>query len=124
MARENLEKRRALRWHVSAFLIVNIAMVLLWLVTTGPSGTSWPVYLLIAWGIGLTFHVLSMRDHDPTAEEIESEARRIAERARGANRGARRTPPEPPHAPLGIRSGVGRRTPPPRRQGCLRQTET
>jgi len=66
MARENLEKRRALRWHVSAFLIVNIAMVLLWLVTTGPSGTSWPVYLLIAWGIGLTFHVLSMRDHDPT----------------------------------------------------------
>lgn len=92
-ARENLEKRRALRWHVSAFLIVNIAMVLLWLVTTGPSGTFWPVYLLIAWGIGLTFHVLSMRDHDPTAEEIESEARRIAERARGAN------PPGPQDAP-------------------------
>jgi len=109
---------------VSAFLIVTFRHGAAVARHHRTMGTSWPVYLLIAWGIGLTFHVLSMRDHDPTAEEIESEARRIAERARGANRGARRTPPEPPHARLWIRSGVGRRTPPPRRQGCLRQTET
>ena len=50
------------RHHLRAYVMVNVLLVVIWLVTTGPGSHPWPVYPLLGWGIGLSFHWSAYRD--------------------------------------------------------------
>jgi hypothetical protein len=53
---KRLKDRRDLQAHLLAFVLVNAAVVGIWLVV-GPAWLFWPAFLMLAWGIGLVFHV-------------------------------------------------------------------
>lgn len=75
-ARETVRLRRRQEFfqHVRAYCIVNGALFLINVFTTGLS-PMWVVFPLIGWGIGLAFHASSVYYPDPRC--IDSAARRI-----------------------------------------------
>lgn len=74
-----VKARQEFRQHLSAYLIVNAALVGMWAVTG--AGYFWPFWPLVGWGIGLAFHATSLRSVDPvpTATKIETEVQRLRE---------------------------------------------
>jgi hypothetical protein len=60
------KKRQGFLSHLSAYVIVNVALVLMSLFVTG---RPWSAMVAIGWGIGLAFHLLSAF-REPTREEI------------------------------------------------------
>lgn len=69
VAREKLEHRerrtrhvwRSLVHHAQIYAVVNLALVAIWGLTE--SGTFWPVWPILGWGIGLYFHWSHYRAH-------------------------------------------------------------
>lgn len=55
IALERLKKRRDLRNHLFAYVVVNGAFWALWALTSG--GYIWPVWISGLWAIGLVFNV-------------------------------------------------------------------
>ncbi len=53
---ERLRKKRSLSAHVLAYVMVNLFLNGIWLVTD-PGGFYWPVFPMFGWGIGLVFHI-------------------------------------------------------------------
>ena len=66
--------------HLLTYLVVNSAIFLVWWITTSP-GYPWFVWPLFGWGIGLTFHFLSVwvfdRQTDWERREIDREVTRL-----------------------------------------------
>lgn len=79
-AAKSLKRKQEFRQHLVSYVIVNGFLVALWAITS--RGYFWPVWPMLGWGIGLAFHAFSLRwdDQAPTPEQIDAEARRIAER--------------------------------------------
>ncbi|WP_211192493.1 2TM domain-containing protein [Actinoplanes sp. TBRC 11911] len=50
------EKKIGLFWHALSYLVFNVAFIVYWLIAP-PTGFFWPVVPVVAWGIGLAFHV-------------------------------------------------------------------
>jgi cyanate permease len=50
-----LKDRRDLQAHVLAYVLVNAALIGIWVVV-GPAWLFWPAFPLLGWGIGLVFH--------------------------------------------------------------------
>ena len=42
--------------HLGAYLAVNLMLVVIWLMTSGPGGYFWPMWPMMGWGIGLASH--------------------------------------------------------------------
>ncbi len=53
--------RRDFRAHATAYVLVMVLLVAIWLLTT-PGGYFWPVWPMLGWGIGLAVHALARRD--------------------------------------------------------------
>jgi fatty acid desaturase len=67
-----LRKKSEFRAHLLAFLVVNTAVVAVWAMTGG--GFFWPIFLILAWGVGLIFHARDAYvDEEPTEEQIRRE---------------------------------------------------
>jgi 2TM domain-containing protein len=80
LAITQLRKKRGLQAHALAYLMVNLFLNAVWLLTT-PGGFYWPIFPLVGWGIGLAFNVWDVYSPDrPTEERIAREMRRLAER--------------------------------------------
>jgi hypothetical protein len=71
-----LRKRRGLQAHVLAYVMVNLLLNGIWLITT-PGGFYWPVFPLLGWGIGLAFNVWDVYSPGPTEDQIQREMRRL-----------------------------------------------
>src|SRR5207248_2406387 len=56
LAISQLRKRRGLQAHALAYLMVNLLINAIWLLTM-PGAFYWPVFPLLGWGIGLAFHI-------------------------------------------------------------------
>src|SRR5262245_24613035 len=68
----NLRKKSEFRAHLLAFFVVNGAVVIAWAVTG--AGFFWPIFLILAWGVGLIFHARDVYWGDePTEERIRRE---------------------------------------------------
>ena len=66
-ARADADERRAGPWgrrdfraHATAYLLVMVLLIAIWLLTT-PGGYFWPVWPMLGWGIGLASHGLARR---------------------------------------------------------------
>lgn len=62
-ARVNRYVRLGFAYHLRAYVMVNVLLVAIWLLTTGPESHPWPVYPVLGWGIGLYFHWTVTRLH-------------------------------------------------------------
>jgi hypothetical protein len=56
LAIAQLRKKRDLQAHVIAFVMVNLLLTAIWLLTN-PGGFYWPIIPLFGWGIGIAFHI-------------------------------------------------------------------
>ncbi|HZN20452.1 MAG TPA: 2TM domain-containing protein [Micromonosporaceae bacterium] len=80
MAIGRLRKRREFVQHLTVYAVINLALVLIWLMTT-PGGFFWPMFPLIGWGVGIVFHAIDVfGPAQPTEQKIEREMRRLAHR--------------------------------------------
>ena len=74
---DQLRKKRALQAHALAYVLVNLTLAGVWLLT-GPGGFFWPMFPLLGWGIGLAFHIWDV--YSPasfTEERIQREMGRL-----------------------------------------------
>jgi hypothetical protein len=75
-----LRKKRDLQAHVLAFVLVNLFLNAIWLLTT-PGGFYWPMFPLLGWGIGLAFHFWDVYvGSNPSEETIRTEMDRLSRR--------------------------------------------
>lgn len=77
LAIARLRKRRELQAHVLAYVLVNLFLNAVWLLT-GPGGFYWPMIPMFGWGIGLAFHIWDVYSPEVPAEErIDREMARL-----------------------------------------------
>lgn len=70
---ERVKKKSEFRTHLLAYVLVNAFLVVIWAVS-GPDNFFWPIFSILGWGIGLTFHAWdTYRDGEPTEEQIQRE---------------------------------------------------
>lgn len=77
-AAKRLKRKQELRQHVISYAIVIGALWIIWGLTS--RGYPWPIWPMLGWGIGLAFHLVSMRwDEPPSEQQIAKEAERLRE---------------------------------------------
>lgn len=76
---KQLRKKRGLQAHLLAYVMVNLLLNVLWLLTT-PGGFYWPVFPLLGWGIGVAFNIWDVYAPEPDDERIDTEMRRMSRR--------------------------------------------
>ncbi|NMO57828.1 2TM domain-containing protein [Actinoplanes sp. TBRC 11911] len=76
----HLRKKRELQVHLLAFVLVNLALNLIWWLTT-PGGFYWPMFPLLGWGIGIVFHTWDVLVGSvPTENQVGAEMDRMYRR--------------------------------------------
>ncbi len=71
-----LTKRRDFQGHLVAYVVVNVAVWVVWAVTG--AGYPWPAWLTGAWAIGLLMNAWDVYFRSPITEaEIEREIKRL-----------------------------------------------
>jgi hypothetical protein len=80
LAIARLRRRRDFFMHATAYVVINLALSAVWLLTT-PDGFYWPMFPLLGWGIGIIFHGIdTFLPAAPAEEKVEREMRRLAQR--------------------------------------------
>ncbi|QQR99618.1 MAG: 2TM domain-containing protein [Austwickia sp.] len=75
-AAKRIKRKRELRQHLTSYAIVIGALWIIWALTS--RGYPWPVWPMLGWGIGLAFHIVSLRwDEPPSEAQIAAEAERL-----------------------------------------------
>ncbi|HZA19774.1 MAG TPA: 2TM domain-containing protein [Actinomycetota bacterium] len=73
---KRIKEKREFNQHVVAYVVVNIALVGIWAITSD-GGYFWPIWPILGWGIGLAFHAYSTFGQRPISEEeIQREIKR------------------------------------------------
>ena len=84
IAIRRLHRKREFVEHLMAYLIVNGALVVIWLIIglTADAWFPWPLFPMAGWGVGLAFHAWSAFgppsrpiDEDDVAREMDRLAR-------------------------------------------------
>ena len=76
----SLKKKRDFRAHLLAYVLVNSFLWIIWAVVYAFGGPvfPWPIFPMVGWGIGLTFHAWDVYGRKPFGEdEIEREVARL-----------------------------------------------
>ncbi|GAA1599526.1 MULTISPECIES: 2TM domain-containing protein [Kribbella] len=73
-----LRKRRELAGHLTAYVLVNTFLVVIWYVSG--AGFFWPVFPIFGWGIGIVFHTWDVLWPQPTEASIRTTMDRISRR--------------------------------------------
>jgi hypothetical protein len=74
---QRLRKKRDLQAHVIAYVLVNLFLNGIWLLTG--AGFYWPMFPLLGWGIGVAFHIWDVYSPEtPSEERVEREMRRLS----------------------------------------------
>lgn len=73
---ERLKKKRELKAHLLAYVLINGFLVGVWAATGAPF--FWPMFPMFGWGIGIVFHTWDTYGRPPTEEQIRREAQAIA----------------------------------------------
>lgn len=64
---ERIEAKRSFKVHVSVFILVNAALIGIWLMSG--RGYFWPFWPIAGWGIGLIAHGWAVYFRKPISEE-------------------------------------------------------
>ena len=73
----SIKRKRDFKNSALAYVVVNIALVIIWAATG--AGSFWPVWVIGGWGIGLAFQAYGAygRKHGITEGEISEEMQRL-----------------------------------------------
>ena len=72
---KRVKARRDFKTHVAAYVIVNLFLIGIW--ALGDRGFFWPIWVMLAWGIGLAFNAWDVYFKKPISEEeIQKEMER------------------------------------------------
>jgi hypothetical protein len=63
-----IRRRRALITHAAVFAVVELALVLIWFLTS--RGYFWPAWPLLGWGLGLGIHAAVLLAFRPLSETV------------------------------------------------------
>ncbi len=78
---ESLQKKQAFRAHLTAFVLVNALLFVIWLVSAITAGGGawfpWFIFPLFGWGIGLAFHGRAVYGGGITEADIQREMNRL-----------------------------------------------
>ena len=74
---QNLKKKAAFKQTLLAYVVVNVALVVIWAVTD--PGYFWPIWVIGGWGIGLAFQAYDAYGRRGTISEdkVQSEVNRL-----------------------------------------------
>jgi len=75
LAYKRIKARRDFYQHLAIYLLVNIALVLVW-ATTG-QGYFWPAWVLGGWGIGVIANAWAVFARPITEEDVNRELERM-----------------------------------------------
>lgn len=76
---DRLHAKRDLQAHLIAYVLVNLLINGIWLITG--AGFYWPMFPLLGWGIGVAFHTWDVFSPEtPSEDRIEREMRRLTNR--------------------------------------------
>jgi 2TM domain len=70
-----LRKKRDFRAHLLAYLLCNGSLLIIWALTG--AGFFWPVFPMLAWGIGLVFHAWDIYRQPFSEQQIQREMKRM-----------------------------------------------
>ncbi len=78
LAIARLRKKHDLQAHLLAYVLVNLFLNVIWLLTT-PGGFYWPMFPLFGWGIGVAFHIWDVyAPETPPEDRIRQEMDRLS----------------------------------------------
>lgn len=77
-AEKRLRARRDLLAHALAYVLVNVFLSALWLLSDW--GFFWPIFPIFGWGIGLAFHAWDVYAPEASEEQIRAEMNRLRSR--------------------------------------------
>jgi hypothetical protein len=83
-ALRRIKKRRDFHAHLFVYLVVNLALWGIWWALGGSSGggSPWPIWLTLAWGLGVVFNAWDVYVRRPITEaEIHEEMHRLGHRS-------------------------------------------
>ncbi|MGH2709645.1 MAG: 2TM domain-containing protein [Actinomycetota bacterium] len=75
-AEQRLKKKAEFRSHLTSYVLVNAALVVIWALTSGPGSYFWPIWPLLGWGVGIGFHAwetYGQKSHGPSEDQIRRE---------------------------------------------------
>jgi hypothetical protein len=70
-----LRKKRDFRAHLLAYVLINGSLLIIWALTG--SGFFWPVFPMLAWGVGLVFHAWDIYRAPLSEQQIQREMKRM-----------------------------------------------
>jgi hypothetical protein len=70
-----LRKKREFQGHLITYLAVNALLIVTWALTG--AGFFWPMFPLVAWGIGVVFHGIDAYGGEPSEDRIRTEMDRL-----------------------------------------------
>ncbi|HSK21648.1 MAG TPA: 2TM domain-containing protein [Egicoccus sp.] len=73
-----LGRRTEFAYHLTAFVLINSALVAVWFMTGRPF--FWPIFPMLGWGIGVFFHAMDVYRRPYSEERIEREMARLEQR--------------------------------------------
>jgi hypothetical protein len=84
-AERRLLARKGLTWHVASYVIVNLLCWAIWVITSAMMDNwyyVWPIWPMLAWGVGLAFHAVSYytggRDAATHEQRVRAEMERLS----------------------------------------------
>lgn len=72
---DRLQKRSDFWTHLTAYVLVNAVIIIVWFVVGG--GFFWPIFPLAGWGIGLFFHGMDVFRKPYSEQRIRREMDRL-----------------------------------------------
>jgi hypothetical protein len=79
VAIRRIKKKTDLKAHLFVYVVVNSMLVTIWAITG--VGFFWPIFPMLAWGVGIVFNVWDVYRRDvPTEQEVQREMHRLRER--------------------------------------------
>ena len=76
---QRLRKKAEFRSHLTSYVLVNGALVVIWALTG--AGYFWPIWPILGWGVGIGFHAWETYGH-PNRGPSEDDIRREMDRLR------------------------------------------
>jgi hypothetical protein len=64
---KRIEAKRAFRFHLALYLVVNLLLIVIWASTA--RGYFWPIWPMLGWGIGIAFHGWVVFFQKPISED-------------------------------------------------------
>jgi hypothetical protein len=71
----NLRRKREFLGHLTSYVAINGLLVLTWALTG--AGFFWPMFPIVAWGIGLIFHGIDAYAGEPSEDRVRAEMDRL-----------------------------------------------